>query len=239
LDHVTGDIFCFYNFMKSDRSSKEFRFYVQKSSDHGRSWGKPTDFTDQVAGSELKDAFKFVTSGRGIQLDDGTLMHNYVRVGNGATVFLSRDHGESWQAIGDIRPADESKLVQLSDGSLLVNSRRLPGQRYQHRSSDRGKTWTTTEMRLPDPRCNASIIAIRKQDGFDKNQLLFCNAASSAGRKNLAIRSSDDDGLTWSDAMVIDPGPSAYSEMTILKDGSIGVLYEPGYKEVRFIKLKI
>ena len=33
---------------------------------------------------------------------------------------------------------------------------------------------------------------------------------------------------------MIDSGPSAYSSLTICKDGTIGVLYEPGYKEVRF-----
>jgi hypothetical protein len=38
---------------------------------------------------------------------------------------------------------------------------------------------------------------------------------------------------------VIDKGSAAYSEITILKDGSFGVLYEPGYSEVRFVRFTL
>ena len=237
LDRETGEIFCFYNFMVSDKRNKEFRFYYQSSKDHGKTWSDSVDFTDQVAGqAELKLAFKFITSGRGIQLKDGTLMHNFVRVGNGGTVFASKDHGRTWQSISDYSPGDESKLVQLADGSLMVNSRRLAGQRYQHRSTDGGKTWVTSKFGPTDPRCNASIL---RYTFGGKDLLLFCNVASSSGRKNFAVRVSKDNGQTWSDGKVIDPGPSAYSEMTVLSDGTIGVLYEPGYSEVRFVKFAI
>ncbi len=241
VDEITGDVFCFYNFMVSDKSSKEFRFYVQSSSDHGKTWGKPFDFTDQVAGPELKDAFKFVTSGRGIQTRQGALVHNYVRVGKGVTLYASHDHGKNWQTIGEVTPGDESKVVELSSGSLMVNSRISPGKRCVHRSTDGGKSWESdAEWSLPDPQCNASIIQYTAtQDGYSKNRLLFCNAASNEGRQNLAVRISYDDGLTWSAGKVIEKGPAAYSEITILKDGSFGVLYEPGYSEVRFVRFTL
>ena len=98
----------------------------------------------------------------------------------------------------------------------------------------------TAEFGLPDPRCNACIIQYTaKRDGFTKDRLIFCNAASNQGRRNLAVRISNDGGATWSDGKVLDSGPSAYSEITILKDGSLGVLYEPGYKEVRFARFTL
>lgn len=53
------------------------------------------------------------------------------------------------------------------------------------------------------------------------------------------MRISYDEGRTWSDGKVINPGPSAYSSLTICKDGSIGVLYEPGYKAVRFARFTL
>lgn len=240
VDEVTGNIFCFYNLMDSDKSSKEYRFIVQQSSDHGRTWDKAVDFTDQVAGPELKEVFKFITSGRGIQTRDGMLLHNYVQVGKGATLFASHDHGVTWKSLGDVSPGDESKVVQLHDGSLMVNSRAAPAKRFVHRSEDGGKTWKTAEFGLPDPRCNACIIQYTaKRDGFTKDRLIFCNAASNQGRRNLAVRISNDGGATWSDGKVLDSGPSAYSEITILKDGSLGVLYEPGYKEVRFARFTL
>ncbi len=241
VDEVTGDIFCFYNYMSSDKSSEEYRFIVQKSSDHGRTWGTPVDFTDQVAGPELKNAFKFITSGRGIQTREGLLIHNYVHVGEGVTLFGSRDHGATWETMGEVTPGDESKVVQLPDGSLMVNSRIAPGKRFVHRSADGGKTWeSAADFNLPDPRCNACIIQYTaKRDGYAKDRLIFCNAASNSGRKNLAVRISYDNGDSWSSGKVIDSGPSAYSAITILKDGSIGVLYEPGYKEIRFVRFTL
>ncbi|MFK8115308.1 MAG: exo-alpha-sialidase, partial [Rubripirellula sp.] len=192
------------------------------------------------AGPELKDAFKFVTSGRGIQSRDGTLIHNYVVVGTGATLFGSRDHGQSWEPMGSVSPGDESKVVQLGDGSLMVNSRYQPGMRFEHRSVDAGKTWSSRKFALPDPRCNASILQYTsKRDGFAKDRLVFCNANSNQGRKNLSVRISYDQGESWSAAKVLDSGPAAYSEITVLQDGSFGVLYEPGYKEIRFARFTL
>jgi sialidase-1 len=241
VDEITGDLFCFYNFMVNDRSNREFRFYMQKSSDHGKNWGKPIDFTDQVAGPELKNAFKFVTSGRGIQTHDGTLMHNYVRVGKGITLFASDDHGKTWRAFCDVAPGDESKVVQLSDGTLMVNSRISPGKRFVHRSVDNGKSWESyADYNLPDPQCNASIIRYTSgRDGHAEDLLLFCNAASIEQRRNLAVRISHDDGSTWSAGKVVDDGLAAYSEITILGDGSIGVVYESGGKEIRFVRFSL
>lgn len=241
LDWNTGDLFCFYNYMVRDPASSEFRFMVQKSSDHGKSWSPATDFTDQVAGSNLKDTFKFITSGRGIQTRDGTLLHNFVRVGEGVTLFGSLDHGRSWKAYGDASPADESKVVQLHDGSLMINSRLDPGKRFVHRSSNAGRSWSSVaDWNLPDPQCNACIIQYTSQsDGYSKDRLVFCNAASIEGRKNLAVRISYDGGLNWSAGKVIDSGPAAYSEITVLQDGSFGVLYERGNAEIRFVRFTL
>jgi sialidase-1 len=241
LNSNTGDIFCFYNYMVRDIKNGEFRFFVQKSTDHGKTWGKPVDFTDQVAGPELKNSFKFVTSGRGIQTRDGILLHNFVRVGQGVTLFGSRDQGETWKPFGEVSPGDESKLVQLPDDSWMVNSRLEPGKRFVHRSTDGGQTWKSApDLTLPDPKCNACIIQYTsKRDGFDKNRLVFCNAASVDGRKNLAARISYDGGQSWSAGKVIDGGPASYSEITVLQDGSLGVLYEPGHSEIRFVRFTL
>ena len=241
LDTTTGDIFCFYNFMVSDITNNEFRFVVQKSVDHGETWGKPIDFTDQVAGPDLKNSFKFVTSGRGIQTRDGMLLHNFVRDGHGVTLFASQDHGATWKPFCEVSQADESKVVQLHDDSLMINSRLESGNRYVHRSANAGRVWVSAaDWGLPDPKCNACILQYTsKRDGYAKDRLIFCNAASVKDRKNLTARISYDGGYTWSPGKVIDSGESAYSEITVLQDGSFGVLYEPGHSEIRFVRFTL
>lgn len=241
LDRTTGDIFMFYSYIEK-KPSKEFLFKVHRSQDNGKTWSKPRDITKDISKREWKNAFKFISSGRGSQMENGTLIHNYVLLGKGVKIFGSSDHGNSWKLMdAEIKPADESRVLELADGRLMVNSRVGGGLRWVHRSSDMGKTWSgQKEYQLPDPRCNGAILRYTsKKNGYQKNRLLFCNAGSKNGRKNLAVRISYDEGLTWSAGKVIDPGPSAYSEITILQDGTIGVFYEPGYKSLRFVRFAL
>ena len=182
LDHTTGEIFCFYNYMDQDNAPKEFRLRIQSSKDNGETWSKARDITDNITKPEWKTDFKFITSGRGIQRRNGDLLHTMVNLQNGLRLFGSRDHGQSW-FMNDVRvtPANESKVIELSDGSLMINSRvNDKGLRWVHRSSDNGKTWTSTaDKSLIDPGCNASILRYTSMtDGYEKDRLLFCNACS-------------------------------------------------------------
>lgn len=243
LDRTTGEIFMFYNYMGKKSEGKEFFFRVRSSKDNGNTWSKPRDITKDISKPEWKNSFKFISSGRASQTQDGTLIHNYVVLGHGAKVFASKDHGKSWELIdSEIKPANESRVLELTDGRLMVNSRHNGnGSRAVHLSDDGGKTWESkNELQLPDPGCNGAILRYTaKKDGYSKDRLLFSNAGSVKGRKNLSIRISYDEGLTWSEGKVVTTGAAAYSEITILKDGSIGVLFEPGYKSIRFVRFTL
>ena len=243
VDKVTGEIFCFYNYMDQDNAPKEFRLWYQSSKDNGKTWSKPRDITDDISHKDWKMDFKFITSGRGIQTADGELLHTLVNLKRGLHLFGSKDHGKTWGYYPvPIKPANESKVIQLADNSLMINCRHNgKGQRYVHNSNDHGKSWEGyKDMTLPDPGCNGAILRYTSiKDGYKKNRLLFVNASSVKGRKNLSLRISYDEGKTWSKGKVIDSGPSAYSDITICKDGTIGILYEPGYKEVRFTRVSL
>ena len=59
--------------------------------------------------------------------------------------------------------------------------------------------------------------------------VLFANPATDANeRKNMAVRVSGDDCRTWSAPRVLHAGPAAYSDITVLPDGTILCLYEGG-----------
>jgi len=236
VDKTTGEIFCFYNYLDHSKIKKKstkvnYRFYVMSSKDHGKTWSEGKDITDQIKPKSWgKNDFNFITSGRGIQTRSGELLHTIARIDHGIYVFGSKDHGKTWYVKENkvTKKGNECKIVELNNGDLMINSRWAKGSRSISVSKDNGKSWTNhLDNNLVDARCNAAIIQYTSvKDGYKKNRLLFCNANSPNGRKNLAVKISYDDGKTWSEGKVIDFGYSSYSTMTILKDGSIGIVYE-------------
>ena len=172
-----------------------------------------TSFEDKKSGqfdnAEI-NGFKFTTSGT------CNITNKYARTGKQCLHLLG----------------DEGNVITLNLPTTMENV---------HRSQDGGKTWNTEADYSPcEPRCNASIIRYPVGlYGNNRELLLFCNAASNSERKNLAVRFSKDNGDTWSDGHVIDSGPSAYSELDILSDGKVIVVYEPGHSEIRAITFEL
>jgi sialidase-1 len=113
-------------------------------------------------------------------------------------------------------------------------------------SKDGATNWSAPRFQqdLPDPICFASLVR------FGKNRLLFSNPDNltradgkdtvSKDRKNLTIRMSSDEGESWPIKKTIDPGPSGYSDLAVLPDGTVLCYYEacePGSAPNRFLKL--
>ena len=234
VDKKTNEIFLFFNYMDLDNAKDIYRFMVIKSSDNGENWSEPIEITNNIIKKGWEKDFMFITSGRGIQTKDGTLLHCLVNLNKGTHVFGSKDHGKSWFLIDTpLSPGDESKIVELSNGNWLVNSRvNSNDSRYSHISKDNGQTWATYKNKdLQDPGCNASLV---KHDEL----LLFTNAFDSKYRKNLSLSISKDQGRTWAKNQTIYKGESAYSSMTKLKNGDIGVFFEKdNYTKNVFVRI--
>ncbi|MEQ8220625.1 MAG: sialidase family protein [Arenibacter sp.] len=244
VDAITNEIFLFYNYMDLDKEKDVYYLHVVKSADNGKTWSQPEDITPQIAKTEWHNDFKFITSGRGIQTRSGTLLHCMVNLNNGLHVFGSKDHGKSWFFIDTpVSPADESKIMELANGDWMINARaNKEGKRYVHVSSDEGKSWSTRpEPTLIDPGCNASIVRYTSiEDGYKKNRLLFSNAKSENGRVNMTVRISYDEGETWSEGKTIYKGESAYSSMTIMDNGDIGLFFEQDdYQKNPFVSFSL
>lgn len=257
VDASTGKIFLFYNVWKWEDvkcwDNNVYRFFVQESSDCGATWSEPREISRDISfagrgwnfgGPRSAGGMIFITSGSGMQLRDGTLMHTIVRVGYAGrpgevALFGSPDHGATWRAYGN--PAvcgDECKFMELADGTWMINSRWRSGGREIHRSRDGGATWTSAfDTGLVDPQCNGQIIRYPLPGGG--SVLLFSNCKSPNRRHNLHVRTSRDEGATWSEGVAVERAGAAYSDMSVLKDGRLGVIFEgAGYSTIRFCTLK-
>jgi sialidase-1 len=240
VDKVTEEIFMFYNYMDLDKAKDVYKFMLIKSSDDGKSWTSPKEITNEIIKDGWGKDFMFITSGRGIQTKDGTLLHCLVNLNKGTHVFGSIDHGESWFLVDfPLIPGDESKIVELSNGDWLVNSRlNSKGYRYSHISNDKGLSWSSFKNNeLLDPGCNAGLINY-PLNYKNKNALLFSNAFSSKDRVNLSLSVSFDQGKNWEKSKTVYKGDSAYSSITILNNGDIGLFFEKdNYSKNVFVKI--
>lgn len=244
VDEETEEIFMFYNFMDLDNEANIYYLHVVSSKDNGKTWTEPRDITTEIAKDEWHKDFKFITSGRGTQTSSGRLLHTLVNLDNGLHLFGSDDHGENWFLIDTpIQPADESKVIELADGRYMINARVNTGEghRYVHISDDKGESWETRpETKLTDPGNNASIIRYTRDGENEKDILLFSNSNDAEKRKNLSVRISYDEGETWSEGKTIYPGSAAYSDLTVLENGDIGVFFEAdGYSRNLFTSFSL
>jgi sialidase-1 len=227
-----------------------YSVWLLASDDHGASWLPPRDITRQTR----RESSTSVASGPGvgIQLQSQKYRGRIVMPMNEGPygswqvyAVFSDDGGESWQ-MGEPAPAgdqpgfaNEVQMVELSSGALLLNARNMGGKacRKQARSEDGGMTWSPLEDQpeLVDPECQAAL-------GYwpERDLLLFLNPASPRERIGGALRTSKDHGYRWSASETIWPGPFAYSCLTLMADGRLGVLFErDGYAAISFLSLDL
>jgi sialidase-1 len=98
--------------------------------------------------------------------------------------------------------------------------------RLSSTSTNGGLSWSTpvSVPALIDPVCQGSLIS-----GTINNQhsLFFSNPASTT-RTNMTIKMSTNDGGTWDKQYLVFKGLSGYSDLALLSETQIGILYEAG-----------
>ena len=266
VDRVTGRIILFMTWnLGSDhekiilrRESKSTRIpYMCYSDDDGETWSEPENLMETCKNPEWD--WYATGPGVGIQLNsdkyknrliipcnnsyyettDDAVGENY---GYGAHVLISDNGGKNWRMSEIITPkVNESQIAELSNGNLIMNMRSYHGNKCRaiSYSEDGGETWSEVrhETQLVESVCQASLIDYGKFQ--NKNMFLFSNPSVPMHRTHMTIKSSLDDCLTWSNSKLIYAGPSAYSCLTKLPDGNIGLLFEGGksspYENIVFL----
>jgi hypothetical protein len=106
-------------------------------------------------------------------------------------------------------------------------------------SSDGGETYDApfvAEPNIVSPVCQNSALRFAATDQGDPvNILLYSGPKDWTNRKDMTLRLSFDEGLTWTDDTLIHAGSAAYSDLVKLDGPHAGVLYEAdNYGKITF-----
>lgn len=226
------------------------------SSDNGHTWSAPVNITLQVHRPNQpgynpeyvfpQDWRAFAnTPGHALQLRSGPHAGRIYVAANrtaGAPLpgfadcrsfgYYSDDHGLTFR-VSDELPfpgSNEATAAETAGGGIYLNARNQAGDprcRIAAFSADGGATWDTVfyDRRLPDPVCEGTVLDV---DAGGKHRLLFANPASTVHRRDLTLRISRNDGLSWPDSLLLVAGEAAYSDICPLGQNRIGCLFERG-----------
>lgn len=241
------------------------QFILVKSTDDGTTWSAPLNITEQIK----NPAWQLLLQGpgRGISMKNGTLIFpaqfkadlGEKAIDGGqftchSTIVYSTDHGQSWKiGSGAKSNTTEAQVVELSDGTLMLNMRDDRNRKDKSDTNGRavatstnmGKTWAvhpSSNSALPEPNCMASIISADVTVKGKKQQVLFfSNPNNRNERKNMTIKASLNEGLTWPEELQVELNAESgygYSCMSMVDENTIGIVYE-GVRELFFQKIKI
>ncbi len=253
VDRQTGHVWVLYLRSLPERSTDtsrpgtdDMQTLARYSTDNGLTWSEPRDLT-KVARDYDDPTWQASVVGPGgvIQTKSGRLVAPVWKVKPyGSLAIFSDDHGQTWQR-GSLMPGnqggDEDQIVELADGRLLLDIRQNSGpNRLLATSSDGGQTWSE-----PRPGVAVSPVACAierltlESAGDDRNRILW-TGPRGPGRKTLVARISYDEGQSFQNERLIADEPAAYSDLTVLKDKSAGVLWERGdYRFITFTRLPL
>lgn len=235
VDRDTGRVWLLYlrckpgcSSHKSRPGTEDMQTFARHSDDNGATWSEPTDLT-RVA-RDMGDPqwqSSVVGPGGGIQTRTGRLAFAAWKHPFAVFALYSDDHGATWkrgQFVPDCR-GNENQLVELADGRILMDIRQCDGpHRWLATSADGGETWSAPRPGVAVTPVCCAIERCPPASG-DRNRILWTGPAGPK-RSNLVVRVSSDEGETFPGERRVLDGEAAYSDLTILKDRTVGILWE-------------
>jgi hypothetical protein len=232
VDQQTGRVSLFY---KGDGSN----IYVKHSDDAGATWSATEDLTPLFASNPYGWTRDAPIPGHGIQLKSGRLlmpvMHRAASTATdanyGMDTLYSDDHGGTWHRGSPLMdatyPINESRVYERADGAVVLNGRwGSGGTRYRitSTSTDGGETWSAPAIDGSTGTFSSVDAGMLTYTSGTVDRLLFSRPDSSA-RENMTVSISYDDGASYRYSRVVNPGPSYYSDLARLSDGTILLVY--------------
>ena len=255
-DRDTGKVWVIYlrcrpgaNSGAARPGTDDIRVLARWSEDCGLSWSEPIDLTESSR-DMADDEWRCTVPGPGGAIQDRQgrlLVACWKTEARRDFVVFSEDHGATWQR-GACVPGDvtvnENQVVELADGRILMDMRQCEGDhRWFAESADGGRTWGTLRCGIEVPQVACAIKRVSlAADGDDRDRIAW-TGPRGPGRRDLVVRVSYDEGRSFGPQRLVRESMAAYSDMTVLADGSLGVLWESGpenpYQFLTFTRLSL
>lgn len=243
VEPETGKIFLFFTrWKKLNPDVRNNRAFMSVSTDNGSSWSAPQDVTESLILEGMYSSG--FGPGHGIAIKEGKTAGRLVVISRqnnsfsgGCYSIYSDDKGNSWKC-GAAASIGEAQIAESGKDRLHLNIRR-GASRHVSVSKDGGETWSSSSVDSSLPQisggCEASVL------GVGGNMVFYCGpqgGPASSGHDNrygLKLFRSAVGAVLWSRSRVLYEKASGYSDLTVLKDGSLAIIFEAG-PEKGFIK---
>ena len=221
FDSVTGEIVLLFI---SGARPTDYKTYKMTSGDGGKSWSESTLVFEGIVGP-----------GHGIQIKNGKhtgrlVVPAYYK--GGSLALYSDDHGISWSQSEKLEDGNESEISEMNDeGDLIMVVRTNRGVSLPHgplnklyvTSIDGGASWSDLKVMsdIKEPICMSSIV---NSNGI----LYYSHPDDHYSRGQMTIAASYDEGKSFSDRKLIYQGASGYSELAVLSNSNLLLMFENG-----------
>ena len=253
VDRTNGRLWVLYIRSRPGRSTDtarpgtdDMQTIARWSDNSGQTWSEPVDLT--AVGRDMGEStWRASVPGPGgaIQTSKGRLIVPMWKMTPANFAIYSDDHGRTWQRsqmVPHKQGGDENQIVELSNGRLLMDIRQnAGGNRWLSESTDGGQTWAEPRPGLTATPVMCAIERLTLKAAGDDRDCIIWTGPRGPDRRRLAIHWSDDEARTFPHERIISDNYAAYSDLTVLKDKTIGVLWERGvergYQFITFTRL--
>lgn len=238
-------------------SRAERRPFVQHSDDGGRTWSEAVDLTDQLKPGFPEEGWYATGPQHGIEIQHGPHAGrlvagvNFVGPDSGVSeggIAYSDDGGVTW-TLGATAPMPEDAdhfsevgVEQTADGSLYAIGRSRKGEKSEETrefsravaiSRDGGESFDSETFEyqgdlLTTPEVQGSILNASLAGEEAGDRLVYAAPQHGTLRKDLGLFVSEDAGASWAHHADLTRNRSGYSDLVMLEEDSVGVLYETG-----------
>ena len=208
------ETFLFFSFF-----DPQIDIYFRRSSDSAKTWTEPVKINQP----------NHTTRSNGIQLSTGELLVPlHTRGTKAGGVMKSRDGGKTWTRFGAVTNPEgqggEPTIAETKSGKIHMMLRTKDGLLWRAISTDKGETWSAPEKTGLTATSSASHLLCTR----DGTLVLTYNPGPTPLRFPLIMRTSHDEGVTWSEPTLLADRPAkvggwsiCYPTLTELADGTL------------------